>query len=171
MVRKTRTPVRILLFESLDEHVLREVMLLASRSLDTNLRVLSNADCNAGFDSARGQWSADVVIEKCLAEYSPSPDFLVGLTSRDLYVPSLNFVFGLARVEVGSAIVSWHRLRTDQEDILIQRIAKEVVHEVGHLEGLLHCRNNTCAMAFSNELSDTDRKCVEFCDLCRRLRS
>ncbi|MEO0185151.1 MAG: matrixin family metalloprotease [candidate division WOR-3 bacterium] len=47
-------------------------------------------------------------------------------------------------------------------------MAKEVVHEVGHLMGLDHCSIPTCVMHFSNTIEDTDKKNVCFCDKCRR---
>jgi archaemetzincin len=90
----------------------------------------------------------------------------VGLTDRDLCIPNLNFVFGLSERETGTAVVSWHRLR-GKDGELASRIAKEVIHEVGHLKGLEHCKNRECVMWFSNTLEDAFRKKSEFCPSCR----
>jgi archaemetzincin len=71
---------------------------------------------------------------------------------------------------VGVGVVSWHRL-TGEGASLGTRIAKEVIHEVGHLEGLNHCPNEDCVMWFSNALWETDRKKTDFCPKCRLKRS
>jgi archaemetzincin len=98
---------------------------------------------------------------------------VVGIADVDLYVPRLNFVFGEADVESGTAIISLCRLRQEyygldpDEALFLERAAKEIVHELGHTFGLGHCPNNKCVMHFSNSLADTDVKEVHFCDQCR----
>jgi archaemetzincin len=98
---------------------------------------------------------------------------VVGIADVDLYVPRLNFVFGEAGIGLGTAIVSLYRLRQEyygldpDEGLLLERAAKEVVHELGHTFGLEHCPNNRCVMHFSNSLADTDVKEIHFCDKCR----
>jgi len=92
------------------------------------------------------------------------------LSQRDLYVAPLNFVFGLAMRDIQAAIVSWHRLGDDDTSIFADRLAKEIVHEVGHLEGLEHCPDPSCVMWFSNTLQETDAKGVNFCRICQERR-
>jgi archaemetzincin len=110
------------------------------------------------------------MIELCVRPYASPDRYTLGLTDRDLYVPRLNFVFGLALREGGVALVSWHRL-TGGDTALGTRIAKEVIHEVGHLEGLNHCPDEDCVMWFSNTLWETDRKRADFCPKCRLKRN
>jgi archaemetzincin len=81
-------------------------------------------------------------------------------------VAPLNFVFGLARRDKQAAIVSWHRLMDNSASVFADRIAKEIVHEVGHLDGLEHCPDPNCVMWFPNTLQETDTKGVNFCRLC-----
>jgi len=76
-------------------------------------------------------------------------------------VPGLNFVFGVA--EGDYALVFTARLLGE---LLVTRILKEVIHEVGHTLGLGHCENPSCVMHFSNTLMDTDRKGPGFCPRC-----
>ncbi len=98
---------------------------------------------------------------------------VVGVADVDLYVPRLNFVFGEADVVSGTAIVSLYRLWQEyyglapDDGLLLERAAKEVVHELGHTFGLVHCPNNKCVMHFSNSLADTDLKEAHFCSACR----
>jgi archaemetzincin len=140
-----------------------------SRSLGTKVEVLGRATLDSGFDCNRGQWRADLVIKECLGRFSSRRRFCVGLTGVDLYVPSLNFVFGLA-LEEGLAVVSWCRLK-DGGGLFVTRLAKEVIHEVGHLEGLDHCRDSSCVMWFSNTLGETDAKGLDFCPSCAPKRA
>ena len=98
---------------------------------------------------------------------------VVSIADVDLYVPRLNFVFGVADIVSGTAIVSLCRLRQEyyglapDEALFLERVNKEIVHELGHTFGLGHCPNNKCVMHFSNSLADTDLKEAHFCNKCR----
>jgi archaemetzincin len=52
--------------------------------------------------------------------------------------------------------------------LLRRRAATEAVHELGHVMGLGHCRQQHCVMWFSNMLAETDRKGDRFCQECAR---
>lgn len=98
-------------------------------------------------------------------------DYAIGFVKDDLYVPDLNFVFGLASREGGSAVVSSHRLASPHPGLYRDRLTKEVVHELGHVFGLGHCEGLHCVMHFSNSLEDTDIKNSILCPKCEsRLR-
>lgn len=96
------------------------------------------------------------------------------VVDQDLFVPDLNFVFGEAEIGGPAAIISLTRLRPEfyrlkpDRNVFRERTAKEAVHELGHTFGLVHCRNSSCVMFFSNSLLDTDRKKNDFCSACRR---
>ena len=104
---------------------------------------------------------------------SETEERVVGIADVDLYVPKLNFVFGEADVQSGTAIVSLYRLRPEyyglapDQALFLERATKEIVHELGHTFGLGHCPNNKCVMHFSNSLADTDVKEAHFCNKCR----
>lgn len=101
-------------------------------------------------------------------------ELIVAFTTEDLYVPELNFVFGLASIRDGVAIVSLHRLletfygRTSKGDLLLKRTIIEAAHELGHLLGLGHCEDPRCVMFFSNSILDTDTKTHVMCARCHR---
>ena len=91
----------------------------------------------------------------------------LGITSVDLYIPELNFVFGLASRAFQVAVISLARLESPERERYVQRSIKEAVHELGHaLLNLNHCQNSSCVMAFSNCLADTVFKNAEFCARC-----
>jgi archaemetzincin len=100
---------------------------------------------------------------------------ILGITSVDLYVPSLNFVFGEAKLGGPSAVISTHRLypqfygQAPNEELFLKRVEIEAVHELGHTFGLRHCPDQDCVMHFSNGIVDTDRKGSEFCGRCAGL--
>lgn len=93
-------------------------------------------------------------------------DYALGITEDDMYIPQLNFVFGLASHDGASAVVSTHRLRSDDQSLYKERLIKESVHELGHAFGVGHCNDPLCVMHFSNSLQETDLKRMEPCKRC-----
>lgn len=97
---------------------------------------------------------------------------LLGVTSLDLYIPILTFVFGEAQVAGAAAIVSYHRLRQDfyglpqALDVLANRLLIEAVHELGHTLRLTHCEDYRCAMAASHSVEWIDIKDSGYCESC-----
>jgi archaemetzincin len=102
----------------------------------------------------------------------PELGYVLGVADLDLYVPGLNFIFGLADYRTRRAVIALPRLRQtfygspDELELFLPRAAKEAVHEMGHLYGLEHCQDRRCVMAFSNSLADTDYKNQGFCPRC-----
>ena len=101
-------------------------------------------------------------------------DKLLGVATVDLYVPSLNFVFGEAECPGEVSVISMFRLDPkfyDQRDdkLLFHRTVKEAVHELGHTFGLIHCGHPNCVMFFSNSIYDTDLKNEGFCCRCGQM--
>jgi len=97
---------------------------------------------------------------------------LLGITSLDLYIPILTFVFGEAQLGGSSAVVSYHRLRQEfyglpvDLDLLANRLLIEAVHELGHTLRLTHCHDYRCAMAPSHAVEWIDIKDSGFCEDC-----
>ena len=123
------------------------------------------------FNPQRRQYSAHAIVQELRAEEA---DRVLGVVDLDLYVPELNFVFGLADRAGKRAVIALPRLREsfygghDDEALFLKRTVKEAVHELGHTCGLAHCRDPRCVMAFSNSLADTDYKGRSFCSQCER---
>jgi len=123
------------------------------------------------FDPRRTQYSAEALLQQLRRGQA---EHVLGVVDLDLYVPELNFVFGLADWREKRAVIALPRLRQrfygrpDDEALFLARAAKEAVHELGHTFGLEHCSDRRCVMTFSNSLADTDYKGQEFCLRCRK---
>ncbi|ABC81780.1 archaemetzincin family Zn-dependent metalloprotease [Anaeromyxobacter dehalogenans] len=123
------------------------------------------------YDPKRKQHLSGAIL-KWLLEAGPGAGKVLGVTDRDLFIPILTYVFGEGQLGGGAAVVSIARLLEDVEligpQLLLERLAKEAVHEVGHAFGLLHCATPVCVMARSSGVRNVDEKKPELCSECRR---
>lgn len=125
------------------------------------------------FNKKRNQYLSSAILDTLLEqkEYAPYEKILA-MIDHDLYVPELNFVFGVATNR--GAIISITRLRQEfyglpkDKSLFKKRTFTEAVHELGHTYGLGHCNHLHCVMFFSNTLMDTDRKGPKFCEKCKK---
>jgi archaemetzincin len=126
----------------------------------------------SAYNRQRNQYSAEAflkIMEGVRGETGfPLEYRMLGITDVDLYIPDLNYVFGLADVPGAVAIVSVSRFKKGNGKV-VERAVKTAVHELGHTYGLEHCHDNKCVMYFSYNLSDTDYKGKEFCSKCRKI--
>ncbi|MGZ8798226.1 MAG: archaemetzincin family Zn-dependent metalloprotease [Thermoanaerobaculia bacterium] len=135
----------------------------------TACRVASERlDVSFAFHSERNQYHSSAILERL----SDHGDIVIAITDVDLYIPILTFVFGEAHVEGPAAVVSYHRLRQQfyglpaDDGLTAERLAKEAVHELGHVLGLTHCDDYECVMAASHAVEWLDLKRTALCDLC-----
>ena len=127
---------------------------------------------SAAFDAAREQYNSSRLLTELVA-FRPADAFrIIGVTTLDLFIPILTFVFGEAQLHGPAAIVSTHRLRNEyyglarNETLLQDRLEKEAIHELGHTFGLVHCRNDRCVMNTSTYVENIDLKPVDLCYSC-----
>jgi archaemetzincin len=93
---------------------------------------------------------------------------LLGITMEDLYpAPSWNFVFGEASLRERVGVYSFARYDPafygaargpDHDKTLLRRSCKVLVHETGHMFGLLHCVYFRCVFNGSNHLDESDAR-------------
>lgn len=99
----------------------------------------------------------------------------MGVTAKDLYKSILTFVFGEAQINGKAAIISLFRPRGDaggpgpSHALILRRLIKLGLHELGHTFGLEHCRRDGCLMGFASNLEKLDRKNLAFCKYCQVL--
>lgn len=126
------------------------------------------------FDPVRQQYSAEKLLGY-LQEAPPGPWSLrLGVTHVDLFVPVFTHLFGYGALEGGLALVSIFRLRPEASgdppdpDLLLERLVKESLHELGHACGLVHCPAPWCAMKSSRFAEEIDLKDAAYCPACLR---
>lgn len=126
----------------------------------------------AAYDAKRKQYQSAEFM-RMLAQCAPRDGARVlGVTEVDLATPLLTFLFGQAQLEGPFAIVSLCRLRPEfyglpgDEALLRERTVKEVLHELGHTFGLVHCLDGKCAMSLATHIGLVDTKTERYCSEC-----
>ena len=123
------------------------------------------------FHPERGQYHSTTIIDR-LAGLG-AKETVVGLTQVDLFIPILTYVFGEAQMGGTSAVVSFHRFAQEfyglppDPSLLMDRLSKTVVHEIGHTLSLTHCDDYDCVMAASHAVEWLDLKGSSLCEHCR----
>lgn len=134
-------------------------------------------DITEYFDPTRRQYNGSKLLKEIDASYGSDNSKTVGLFSIDLFIPILTFIFGQAYLNGRSAVASYYRLSNDRYGIagdgnlIMERFQKEVIHELGHTFGLVHCHAPACVMRSSTYVEDIDQKEISFCNSCRNLLS
>lgn len=124
------------------------------------------------WDPKRDQHDATALLRAALALLPPGSTRLLVVTVHDIFIPMLTFIFGQAQVNGPAAILSLARLRQEfhglpgDRALYLERVLKEVLHELGHTFGLVHCADRACAMALSINVTNIDVKRGELCDAC-----
>jgi archaemetzincin len=157
-----------------DSELLEELRIILSSKFGIECKLREQMDMpREAYDSTRNQYHSTTILR-----FIKRPDdglAILAVTEPDLFVPSLNFVFGEADPANRRAIISLLRLRQESyglpkdEALFKERMKKEAVHELGHIFGLPHCDKRECVMHFSNSLYDTDFKKHSFCGSCVRI--
>lgn len=130
-------------------------------------------DLSEFYDPARRQYNGNLLIRAVDTQYSSASIKTVGLFYVDLFIPILTYIFGQAFLGGRTAIASIYRLSNERygmkelEDELLSRLTKEVIHELGHTFGLIHCHVPGCVMGSSTYVEDIDQKSSNLCGRCR----
>jgi archaemetzincin len=133
----------------------------------------ANLGLDLAFDASRQQYNSTALLAQLVNSHSASPEKNVAIVAVDLYIPVLTFVFGEAQLDGIAAVVSTHRLANQfyglprDDRLMLNRLGKEVVHELGHTFGLYHCRHFECVMRSSTYVEEIDLKRNWLCDECR----
>jgi len=124
------------------------------------------------YDASRRQYHSGHLLMLILRHAPAGNGKILGVTSRDLFIPVLTHVFGQAQLNNRAAVFSSFRLRNDlyglrhSHALLRERSLKEAMHELGHTFGLRHCSGGPCVMNPSTYVEDIDLKPAEFCLTC-----
>lgn len=130
-------------------------------------------DLQQAYSPERNQYHATFILASLLRTLPDPSSKILGITSVDLFVPVLTFVFGQAQLDGSGALLSTFRLRSEyyglpvSEELLLDRTIKEAVHELGHTFGLVHCTDPRCVMNSSTYVEEVDLKSDGYCPACQ----
>ena len=133
----------------------------------------NQTNINEFYDPSRRQYDGNRILKELIDPVYPEFTKRLGLFRVDLFIPILTYIFGQAKLSGDSGIASIFRLRnelyglTADEDLLLERFGKVVIHELGHMHGLIHCQNPACVMKSSTYVEDIDQKSQNLCGKCR----
>lgn len=158
-----------------DPEILRSLRTAISKILALPVRVLRPQPLPLQtYHVMRQQYHSTELLEYLLTNNSDAIRIL-GIIAEDLYIPIFTFVFGEAQLEGKAAVISLFRPRGDAEgstpskSLLLKRLIKLGLHELGHTFGIGHCRQEGCLMGFSSNLDKLDQKQMAFCRYCQTL--
>ena len=130
-------------------------------------------DLSEFYNPNRNQYDGNMLLREMENRFAADNQKTLGLFSVDLFIPILTYIFGQAFLNGRSGIASVFRLRneryglTPDEELFRGRVVKEVIHELGHTFGLIHCIDPSCVMRSSTYVEDIDQKSRHFCEKCR----
>ncbi|MCF7803125.1 MAG: archaemetzincin family Zn-dependent metalloprotease [Candidatus Marinimicrobia bacterium] len=121
----------------------------------------------------RSQYHSTLILAQLLKHLPDDDAKIIGITSVDLYIPVLTFVFGESQLDGNGAVISTYRLRNEfyglpkDKELFLERTVKEALHELGHAFGLIHCPDYRCVMNSSTYVEDIDIKEAQLCETCQ----
>jgi archaemetzincin len=124
------------------------------------------------YDLTRKQYNGNELLKVVDSQFAADAAKTLGLFNVDLFIPILTYIFGQAFLNGRSGIASIYRLSNERygikkdQTIFVDRIRKEVIHELGHTFGLIHCSNPSCVMRSSTYVEDIDQKEHLLCHKC-----
>lgn len=135
----------------------------------------AHVDLSDYFDPGRRQYNGDKLLREVDSMIIPGSFKAIGLFNVDLFIPILTYIFGQAQLGGRTAIASLYRLSSERygmkmdKILMLDRFKKEVIHELGHTFGLIHCHTPNCVMRSSTYVEDIDQKDIHFCISCREI--
>lgn len=130
-------------------------------------------DITEYYDPVRRQYNGMKLLKEIESSYASNGIKTIGLFSVDLFIPIMTYIFGQAFLNGQTAIASLYRLSNERygmksdDKLILDRFKKEVIHELGHTFGLIHCHVQTCVMKSSTYVEDIDQKSQKLCLKCQ----
>lgn len=139
----------------------------AIREIYPEIKVLKAIDFPTNsYYAPRNRYRADSII-KYLSSMAPENTIILGLTTKDISAtkgsnPDFGII-GLGFRPGNACVASSFRLRNGNKN---EQFFKVAIHELGHTQGLPHCREKTCFMRDAEGGNPTDEE-KDFCKKCK----
>jgi archaemetzincin len=166
--------ITLISFGHFDEDLLTKIA--GSVKKEYNFSVIvkeGHLDLSEFYDPGRRQYNGTKLLKEVDSVFSYDDCKTLGLFSVDIFIPILTYIFGQAFLNGRSGIASLYRFSNEHYGIvmdnklILERFKKEVIHELGHTFGLIHCHIPTCVMRSSTYVEDIDQKNESLCVKCR----
>ena len=167
---KTEKTIHVYFFEGFDTTLGNKTIAQLQSTFDTVVfeGVIPLPD--SAYYAPRNRYKADKLVKHLRHLQSSSSELVVGFSPKDISDRVHGYedygVMGWTRHSLRSSVVSTHRL-TDRSR-LQEDFVKLVLHELGHADGLPHCKNSsTCYMRDANKKNHFP-ELTGFCDKCTK---
>ena len=119
------------------------------------------------WNQVRGRYRADSLI-RYLSRFGSTDTILIGLTNKDISTTKGQIqdwdIMGLGYCPGTACVVSTFRLSPKDRDNQFYKVA---MHELGHTQGLAHCKDTTCFMRDAEGGNPLNSE-KDFCSSCKR---
>lgn len=168
--------IHILNVSSLQPHELEKIVEKIRAVFTLPVQITNDSlNLDQAYDSSRRQYNSTALLVQILSLPNPKNDKKITIVDVDLYIPILTFVFGEAQLQGHAAIVSFHRLSNQfygmkpNQALTHERLEKEIIHELCHTFGLVHCHQFECVLRSSTYVEEIDLKRNIPCPSCSKL--
>ena len=165
--------------DNMDEKYLHLLVPKLERRFTTKVHValdkrMPNPD--SAYDYEAEKYVAMYIMTELVKIDVPENARILGVANLDIFVHRSmdEFIFGQAQYGLNSKVALISMFRMDplsyvggkpDDELLIKRMMKEAVHELGHLFGLRNCAEKECAMYLAKNLRSLDKKTDSFCSI------
>lgn len=167
---KTEKTIHVYFFEGFDTTLGNKTIAQLQSTFDTVVfeGVIPLPD--SAYYAPRNRYKADKLVKHLRHLQSSTSELVVGFSPKDISDRVHGYddygVMGWTRHSLRSSVVSTHRL-TDKSR-LQEDFVKLVLHELGHADGLPHCKNSSaCYMRDANKKNHFP-ELTGFCDKCMK---
>jgi archaemetzincin len=167
--------IALISFGHFEKNILERIAEGVTREFLFPVKIIEgHIDLSEFYNSVRGQYDANKLLKEVDANYSAEYFKTFGLFNVDLFIPILTYIFGQAFLNGRTGIASVYRFSNERygiradDNIIFERMQKEVIHELGHTFGLVHCHVPSCVMRSSTYVEDIDQKGGHLCVNCRK---
>jgi archaemetzincin len=184
--KENKIEISIQPYSNFDDNLLNIVVKVIEEFYDAEVTVLENKDIpQKTFVNIKGpRYRADLLLKELKSVKPKSSDYILGLTHYDISTtmrdkngkvkrPASTYndwgVLGLGYRPGPSCVVSTKRMENPSRYVLIDRLKKVCIHELGHNLGLKHCETQGCVMMDSKgKVSTVDLKFLKLCEDCEK---